>query len=328
MTLRIVLNEGWNPYWNLAIENYLLESVAPDEMIMMLWHNRRTVVIGRNQNPYSECDVETLVADGGYVTRRTTGGGAVYHDEGNLNFSFIAPHELYDIDKQFGVIARAVESYGLRVERSGRNDMTCEGRKFSGNAFSKNKTAALHHGTLLVQGDQTAMQRYLRPNTAKLLRHGVASVRSRVVNLATLADINLQNIQQRLVAAAQEVYGTTANIVDADTLISSPGVIKWHDLLQSDEWLFAPWRNFNAQYKGCWDWGTAEVQLTVDAATNTITQVRIASDSLLPDIIEETESYLAGKRCDELANISQDNGADEENIIKRDLLGLVLSAKC
>ena len=102
MRLRIVLNDGWDPYWNLAIENHLLESVVPNEVTLMLWHNRRTVVIGRNQNPYSECDVEAIGADGGYVARRTTGGGAVYHDEGNLNFSF----ERKDIAKELDETAK------------------------------------------------------------------------------------------------------------------------------------------------------------------------------------------------------------------------------
>ncbi|MBQ9473547.1 MAG: lipoate--protein ligase [Bacteroidales bacterium] len=332
MRLRIVLNDGWDPYWNLAIENHLLECVVPNEVTLMLWHNRRTVVIGRNQNPYSECDVEAIGADGGYVSRRTTGGGAVYHDEGNLNFSFVAPHDLYDLTKQFDVIARAVATFGLNAERSGRNDMLVyvgeggesgEGRKFSGNAFSKNKQAALHHGTILVQGDQTAMQRYLKPNPAKLMRHGVASVRSRVVNLAELADVNLHNITERLIAAAQEVYGTTATIVPADTLKDNPNVVRWHDLLESDEWLYGPWRNFNAQYKGCWDWGCAEIELTVDSATGTISKARIASDSLLPDIIEETERSLVGVKPGKTEALEGLREGGVEGSIMRDLLQLI-----
>ena len=135
--MQFIVSNQTEPYWNIAVENYLVEYA--DTVTLYLWRNRRTVVIGQNQNPYSEVNVEALEADGGYLMRRKTGGGAVYHDDGNLNFSFVIPKELYDQQRQFSVIQRAVESFGLHTELSGRNDILAEGRKFSGNAFSKGR---------------------------------------------------------------------------------------------------------------------------------------------------------------------------------------------
>ena len=180
-TMQFIVSNQTEPYWNIAVENYLVEH--GDTITLYLWRNRRTVVIGQNQNPYSEVNVEALEVDGGYLMRRKTGGGAVYHDDGNLNFSFVVPKVLYDQRRQFGVIQRAVESFGLHTELSGRNDILAEGRKFSGNAFSKGRVNDLHHGTLLIKGNMEDLQRYLKPKPAKLQKHGVQSVRSRVVNL-------------------------------------------------------------------------------------------------------------------------------------------------
>ena len=101
MMLQVVVSNQTNPYWNVAVENYLVSRKLDDTVVMYLWKNHRTVVIGQNQNPFSECNVDALLADGGYVMRRTTGGGAVYHDDGNINFSFVAPYDLYDQQKQF-----------------------------------------------------------------------------------------------------------------------------------------------------------------------------------------------------------------------------------
>ena len=126
---------GTDPHENLALEQYLLEHVEPESCILYLWQNRHTVVLGRNQNAWQECRCAQLEADGGFLARRLSGGGAVFHDLGNLNFTFLVPTQDYDLERQLSVVAQDCLGLGLSVERSGRNDVRRQGRKFSGNAF-------------------------------------------------------------------------------------------------------------------------------------------------------------------------------------------------
>ena len=179
----VVISNSSNPYHNQGLEEYLLNTLKPNTCILYLWQNHNTVVIGKNQNPWQECRIKEMNAEGANLARRLSGGGAVYHDEGNLNFTFILPRQYYDEEKQTSVICQAVQNFGLYVEKTGRNDLTVNGKKFSGNAYFKRKDSAFHHGTLLINSDLTVLARYLNVSNAKLQAKGVRSVSSRVCNL-------------------------------------------------------------------------------------------------------------------------------------------------
>lgn len=291
---RLLISNQHNPYLNIAVENHLL-TVPTDEVTLYLWQNRRTVVIGQNQNPYAECDVELLEREGGFVMRRRTGGGAVYHDLGNINFSFVVPPSQYDVTRQFSVLQRTLAAFGLEAEVSGRNDLLCQGRKFSGNAFSRGRCQRLHHGTILIRTDVEQLQRYLRVKPAKLQKHGVASVRSRVVNLSELNPaITAQTIVPPLIGAFEAVYGAPLTELDFDQLSQLPEVQALCDDFAGQEWKYGRWRQFEAQRSAQFDWGGVELQLIVDQASARILDVAIASDSLYPDIVAQAEQLLRG----------------------------------
>ena len=146
-------SESFDPYYNLAIEEVLLESVQQGESILYLWQNAATVVIGHNQNPWKECRVGHLEEDNGHLARRLSGGGAVYHDIGNLNFTFLCSDKDYDLKKNLSVIVEACRANGIAAEISGRNDILVQGCKFSGNAFYHTHGNSYHHGTLMVNVD-------------------------------------------------------------------------------------------------------------------------------------------------------------------------------
>ena len=202
---------GTDPYRNLALERYLTETVPEDACILYLWQNQNTVVIGRNQNAWKECRTGLLEQEGGVLARRLSGGGAVFHDLGNLNFTFSVTEENYDLPRQQQVILTACRLLGLRAELSGRNDLLVEGRKFSGNSFYSHNGRAFHNGTLLVNADMTKMGRYLSPSTAKIASKGVDSVRSRVVNLRELCpDLTIEKMAEAMNRAFEQVYGLTA----------------------------------------------------------------------------------------------------------------------
>lgn len=319
MKAEIILSDQYNPFLNLAVEQALFCDTPADTVVMYLWRNRRTVVIGCHQNPYTECHVEQLLADGGHLMRRTTGGGAVYHDLGNLNFTFVAPHELYDTGKQFSVLRKALEHFGLETVCSGRNDMLHNGRKFSGNAFSIGKNNRLHHGTLLIKTDMEALQRYLKPKPSKLHRHGVSSVESRVVNLSELAEITSENIVPPLIESFQHMYGKAQVRSFADCCTEQ--VHAEARMLADDEFVFGRWRQFRAQRNGEFAWGGVEMELEIGEADRRILHVEIATDCLLPNTVEKAKQLLTGADADTMPAFSASSA--EEGTVLNDIMQLV-----
>ena len=318
MHLQIVISNQYDPFLNRAVEQYLTEKQAGETVTLYLWKNQRTVVIGYNQNPYSECNVQLLLDEGGHLMRRGTGGGAVYHDLGNINFSFVVDKSLYDVKKQLSVIQDALLSYGLTTEISGRNDLTCEGRKFSGNAFAKGQRNDLHHGTILIKTDGALMQRYLIVDQAKLMKNGVKSVASRVINLSEAApELTSENIKQPLIASFEKIYGGKAEPLDFDTLIQTKEVQAIRDEISSHAFLFGRWEHFKTTKKARFPWGGVEISLNIDEAKSIITEAQIASDCLEPETITLAEKLLC--RCSTKAMPEVDKG----NTILNDIMELV-----
>lgn len=293
--IQVITSNQYNPFLNRAVEQYFTEHQEEGTVTLYLWKNQRTVVIGFNQNPYAECNVKLLLDEGGHLMRRGTGGGAVYHDLGNINFSFIADKSLYDVQKQLSVIQDALLAYGLSTEISGRNDLTCQGRKFSGNAFAKGQTNNLHHGTLLIKTDGAMMQRYLIVDKAKLLKNGVKSVASRVVNLSELIpELTSENIKQPLIDAFETTYGSQASTLDFNELAEIPEVQAIKEKISSHEYIFGRWEQFKTTKKARFAWGGVEISLEVDEAHSLINDVQIASDCLDTESIMLAETLLKG----------------------------------
>ena len=224
--LSIITTGNTVPYQNIALEKFLLDRVQPGQCFLYLWQNAHTVVIGRNQSALGEVRVAQLEVSGGHLARRLSGGGAVYHDLGNLNFTFVCRREDYDVARQTEVILRAVRALGVPARRTGRNDLVAgpaagaegadgagcaSGGKFSGHAYYRTGGACYHHGTLMVDVDLNALGRYLRPAPDKLAAKGVQSVRSRVVNLAQLVPgLTVGSLAEALCDAFEAEYGREA----------------------------------------------------------------------------------------------------------------------
>ena len=312
--LQIIIGDQDNPYLNLAVESELLDNFLENTITLFLWRNKQTVVIGTNQNPYSECDVASLLNEGGHLARRRTGGGAVYHDLGNLNFSFIADKKIYDVKKQMQVIQKALLNFNLETEVSGRNDITYQGRKFSGNAFAKTKYQGLHHGTILIKTDGERLQKYLKVKPAKLHKHGVKSVASRVINLSEVAEITSENIIPHLIKAFEEVYQGTATIINFNDLCNEEA-IKLSQKISSDEYLFGKWKEFHTNKSETFDWGSVDIDLDIDEENGIIKDINIASDSLEPASIEAAMQLLKG------ADLKESPSSD--NKIIKDIISLI-----
>jgi lipoate-protein ligase A len=175
------------------------------------------VVIGRHQNPWVECDLAAMRDDGLPLVRRVSGGGAVYHDGGNTNFSFIALSDRYDQERHFRVVIDGLATLGIRAWKTERNDIRVGERKISGNAFRHTRGRSLHHGTLLVHADLERLTAYLTPSAALIETKATASVRSRVMNLTeSRPGLTHEQLWDALAAAFGAEYGEAAGAAEGD----------------------------------------------------------------------------------------------------------------
>lgn len=181
-----IINPSNDPYFNMAVEDYLVHTPDIDEDIFMLWQNRPTVVVGRHQNSSAEINLPFVRENNIAVVRRLSGGGAVYHDEGNLNFTFISRVQGMGLDFAAftGPVIQVLEQLGVPAEHTGRNDIVIAGRKFSGNAQYRSKNRLMHHGTILWDSNLEDVAQALQPDESKTVAKGIASVRSRVTNIS------------------------------------------------------------------------------------------------------------------------------------------------
>lgn len=277
-SLWIYRASGSDPFENLAREQILLEQGPAEGLVLYLWQNENTVVIGRNQNAYKECRVSLLEEDGGKLARRLSGGGAVFHDKGNLNFTFLLPRADFDIPRQLEVICRACRAFGIPAEISGRNDLTAAGYKFSGNAFYKTGDRAYHHGTLMLSADIDRLGRYLSPPKAKLEAKGVSSVRSRVTNLrAFVPALTCDSMSRQLIRAAEKVYGFTAQ-----ELVFTPRqeeeIARLTAHYASREWRFGANVPATFSTQQTFPWGTVSLELQVERGV--ITHAGVFTDAM------------------------------------------------
>lgn len=174
-----------DPYYNLALEQVIFDRLDRRHSYFMLWQNDNAIIIGRHQNTLSEINAAYVKEKGITVARRLSGGGAVYHDLGNLNFTFVADSggASFDFSAFCKPIQKALDAIGVAVDISGRNDMTIDGKKFSGNAQYIKKGRVMHHGTIMYDTDMSVLAGALRVDDDKIHSKGIKSVRSRVTNI-------------------------------------------------------------------------------------------------------------------------------------------------
>lgn len=284
--LYFYISDCTDPYTNLATEKHLLDCVENDEIILYLWQNQNTVVIGRNQNALTECRCALLEEDGGHLARRLSGGGSVFHDLGNLNFTFICPRENYDLSRQMKVIQTACALAGVSAELSGRNDILADGRKFSGNAFYNSKGKSYHHGTILINADKEKLQKYLTPPKAKLQSKGVKSVKSRIINLTEInPSLTAEKMKDHMLSAFETVYELSPSRY---TITDKGEIEKLSKEYASWEYLYAPSLPFTFSCEGSFLWGSILLQLDVkDGKIQTVQVYTDALDHTLPDLLKD-----------------------------------------
>jgi lipoate-protein ligase A len=296
---RLIVTENQNPWHNLALEEQLFDTQR-EGVTLYLWQNQNTVVIGRNQNAWKECRLFELERDEGRLARRTSGGGAVFHDLGNLNFTFLTTRENYDQKRQLSVVTEAAKSLGIDARFTGRNDILAfsktggaseTGAKFSGNAFRFSNTTGLHHGTLLVHVDMGKLGKYLAPSEDKLKAKGVDSVRARVCNLVDFVpSLTIDDVKCAVIHAFEREYGAADILLESE--LDTASIECLTNKHASREWRLGATPAFDIELYTRFSWGGLE--LNISFSHGKITEVRAFSDAMDEAFILRIPETLTG----------------------------------
>jgi len=251
--IRILISECTDPFFNSAFEDYIFRNLRPQERILLIWRNTPSVFIGRFQNIFQECNVMEIEKDGLPLLRRQSGGGTVFHDLGNTNFTFFCSREDYNENENFTLVIDALHTeFQLSVERSGRNDLLLESRKISGSAFKFTGKSAMHHGTLLINADLRKLKKYLSPPDFEFRSKGIQSVSSSVLNISELsADATHESVYRAIISRFIEKYGKPEGIetYSKEIMKAVADIVQRKDDFSSWEWIYGK----NPKFTFYWD---------------------------------------------------------------------------
>jgi lipoate---protein ligase len=248
------VSESFDPYCNLAYENFLAQNLKTGESCLFFWTNESSIFMGKFQNPWAECGVTSFVEEGGKLLRRPTGGGCVYHDKGCLNFSFL--HSERDFRKDFNnsIILEGLKSLGINASANPRGDLVHSGKKFSGNAFRRAKNYSIHHGTLLINTDLNKLNATLCTQLGPITTKALPSIRSKVLNLSELVHgLKVEDVVNSIWKALKDfrLVNESLVLVKPELILAKNQLLMdLHQKFCSWDWIYGQTPKFNYQVGG------------------------------------------------------------------------------
>ncbi|XKM12508.1 lipoate--protein ligase [Orbaceae bacterium ac157xtp] len=303
-SIRVLISQSNDPWFNLAVEECIFNQISAEQRILYLWQNAETVVIGRAQNPWKECNTAKMQQDNIKLARRSSGGGAVFQDLGNSCFTFMAKKPEYNKEVSTNIIINALKQLGLSVFASGRNDLvikTDDGeRKISGSAYKETLDRGFHHGTLLLGTDLSRLNHYLNPDKKKLEAKGISSVRSRVANLSEFAhNINHETVCKAIIECFFAYYNESVELefISPHNYPDLPNFAEQFALQSSWEWNYGHAPEFTHLLTERFKWGGVEIHMNINEGK--IEEAKIFTDSLQPAMLESLAQKIVGIRYNE-----------------------------
>ncbi|WP_299740052.1 lipoate--protein ligase [uncultured Rossellomorea sp.] len=286
-----------DPRINLAIEEYALKNLDINESYLLFYINEPSIIIGKNQNTIEEINTDYVEKQGLHVVRRLSGGGAVYHDLGNLNFSFITKDDgesFHNFKKFTEPVVTALHKLGVKAELSGRNDIIAEGRKISGNAQFSTKGRMFSHGTLLFDSEMENVVSALRVKKDKIESKGIKSIRSRVANISEFLSEKMTIEQFRSTLLDYIFDGSDVE----EYVLTEEDWKKIHELskerYQNWDWNYGKSPKFNLQHSHRFPVGSIDVRLEVNKGK--IDNCKIFGDFFGVGNVDDIEEKLTGTR--------------------------------
>ncbi len=298
-----IQNDSTDPRYNLALEEYVFKHLKFEEDFIMLWQNEPSVIVGKNQNTVEEINVDYVEQHGIHVVRRSTGGGAVYHDLGNLNYTFITKADGTGIDfrKFTQPVIRVLNSLGVPAEFNSRNDIAIRGKKFSGNAQRVYKNRVLHHGTIMFNSKLEDVHNVLKVKAEKFKSKSVKSVRSRVTNISDYLPepITIDEFKKLLL----ERLFLEQDSPKREYVLTEEDQAEIREMMEEKyanwEWNYGYSPKFNYEKTDRFDGGTLQVRLNV--VKGIIEECKIYGDFFGVEDVQDVENRLKGVRYDRAA---------------------------
>ncbi|KQU10786.1 MULTISPECIES: lipoate--protein ligase [Bacillus] len=321
--------QHYDPMINLAIEEYCLKYLDPEETYLLFYINQPSIIIGKNQNTIEEINTKYVEDNGIKVVRRLSGGGAVYHDKGNLNFSFITKDDgdsFHNFKKFTEPVIKALEKLGVKAELSGRNDIMADGRKISGNAQFATRGRIFSHGTLLFDSEIEHVVSALNVKKEKIESKGIKSIRSRVANISELMDQKMTTEEFRKILLSY-IFDTNGDVPEYQ--LTAKDWEKIHEIsrdrYQKWEWNYGRSPKFNLQHSKRFPAGSIDLRLEVKKGI--IQDCKIFGDFFGVGDIADIEKRLIGQQYDRktISDVLEDMDMRHYfgNVSKEDFLDLI-----
>ncbi|KAJ1969182.1 hypothetical protein IWQ62_000794 [Dispira parvispora] len=280
--IQCYVSKSDDPFTNLAIEEWLLRHGDPHSYILYLWRNRPCVVIGRNQNPWKECNLDAMHQYGVDLVRRQSGGGTVYHDLGNSLYTIVMPRKKFVRRISAELVARALHMIDIPAQVNERNDIVIDNLKISGSAYKITGERAYHHGTMLIHSDLTTLSECLKNDKPHMISKGVESVRSPVTKLGEHSlTVDHDAFCQAVLYEFQRTFGLPGARpldlvpIDNQTAASHPLISKYLASYRSWDWIYGQTPLFTNAWKPSYPWATLDISIA--SKHGRITQFEINS---------------------------------------------------